>query len=304
MSAPPKAIWVPGALGMLGRAVVQELEGRGLPVVRSDRELPIEDPEAVARALRAHDISHVINCAAYTRVDDAEDHPSEAYAANARGPAVVASAAATSGAAFLQISTDYVFDGQSRQPYREEDACAPLGVYAKSKHEGERRVLEQLAHRPEAPVYVVRTSWLFGDGPCFPRTMLGLFRERAELSVVSDQRGRPTYAVDLARAVLELLRLSPSRRPSLPAPGLYHFANRGETSWHALALTLLEKARARGVSVKTERVLAIPTSGYPTRATRPPYSVLDTTKIERELETPPRPFEQALDDFLERELSR
>jgi dTDP-4-dehydrorhamnose reductase len=251
-------ILVTGGRGQLGRSVVARAEGHTVWAPDVD-ELDICDAAQCAR-VAGHDL--VINAAAYTAVDKAETERDRAFAINRDGAGNLARACAERGIRFLHVSTDYVFDGTGTRPYREDDPIAPLGVYGASKAEG-----EQAVH--EAGGTVVRTSWLFAEGgPSFVHTMLRLAKERPVLRVVGDQRGCPTYAGDLADA---LLQLTPRERT-------YHYCNAGETTWHAFATAIIEEARRR-VPLACERIEAITTAEYPTPAKRPAYSVLATTRI-------------------------
>lgn len=287
---------------MLGQAVAARLTDLALPFDATDQELDITDLARVGDYAEANRFTHVINCAAYTAVDQAESQAVVAHAVNAEGPHHLALAASRIGAALLHVSTDYVFDGRARQPYREDDACNPLGAYARSKRDGELRVLETLAHDPGGrSVYILRTSWLYGEGgPNFVATMLRLMAERRELRVVADQRGRPTYTRDLAEAAVSLLGLDASASRPAADSGVYHFANRGETSWHEFAMAILEYGRQRGYPLIAEAIEAIATADYPRPAPRPAYSVLATDKIEAVLGRAPRPWQDALRDYLDR----
>ncbi len=287
-------VWVAGASGMLGRAVCAELGRRGVEVVGTDLEVDIAEPGAVAAALARTGASHVVNCAAYTRVDDAEREEELARRVNAAGPEVLGRAALERGAALVHFSTDYVFAGDGGRPYVEDDPAAPRGAYARTKREGEERLL---ALGPGLRLHLVRTSWLFGaGGPNFVGTMLGLMASREELRVVADQRGRPTYAPDLAAAALDLAGLAAGgeRAPS----GCYHFANAGETTWYDFACRIRERAAALGFPVQARVVHPVTTAEFPRPAPRPAYSVLDTAKITAALARAPRPWHDALDDHL------
>lgn len=289
-------LWLVGAGGMLGRAFAEGLARTGIRVVQTDAEVDITDGEAVRTLARAERPTHIINCAAYTRVDDAETHPAEAQRINVLGPENLALAAAESESCLVHISTDYVFAGDAREPYDEAAPCAPKSVYGRTKWEGERRVLA-LPCRSRA--YVVRTSWLFGKhGNNFVRTILRLLASEDELRVVSDQIGRPTYAPDLALAVLRLIGVEP--RGAAPAePGVYHYANRGATSWHAFACAIREGALRRQFPVRTRKVTAVATSEVPRPATRPAYSVLSTARYEAATASTPREWPETLEAYFD-----
>lgn len=279
-------VWVAGANGGLGRALVDVLATRRIATCASDHVVDIADAAQVDAFLANERPTHLVNCAAYTAVDQAEREQAAAQRANTEGPAVLAKACAARGLYAIQLSTDYVFDGDKGTPYLEDDAPAPRSVYGATKLAGERAFLDAISARGA----VVRTSWLYSaHGKSFPRTMLRLMQERDELSVVSDQHGRPTWAPDLAEALLDVL--------ARELVGTFHWANAGVTTWHALASAVREQALARGLPVKAKAMHPIPTSAYPTPAARPRWSVLDTAKLERALGRSPRPWQATLPDF-------
>jgi dTDP-4-dehydrorhamnose reductase len=228
--------------------------------------------------------THIVNCAAYTNVDGAEKEPEIAFAVNTRGASNIAQIACECDARLIHISTDYVFNGIGTQPYVEEDLCAPINQYGQSKWEGEKRVLEAF---PEA--CIVRTSWLFGSkGKNFISSLMHWFQQKEELQVVFDQRGKPTYCQDLAAAILTLL----------DKQGIIHFANDGERSRYQIALDLLEASKERGIQLRCQRIIPVPSSTFPTLATRPSYSVLDTNKYFHLADIKPRPWAAILNDYL------
>ena len=230
-------------------------------------ELDVGDGEAVRTFFRGRRFEAVVNCAAYTAVDKAEDEPELAARVNADGPRHLADALAETETPLVHLSTDYVFDGKSCRPYTEADAPAPTSVYGATKLAGERAVLEHAA-----TALVVRTSWVYSPhGNNFVKTMLRLGAERARLGVVFDQIGTPTCAADLARAVAEILpRLEAGTRR------VRHFSNEGACSWYDFARAVMELS---GLACEVEPIL---TRDYPTRATRPFYSVLDKSEIKRD----------------------
>jgi dTDP-4-dehydrorhamnose reductase len=269
----------------------------GCATVATDRRLDIGDLGAVSRIVESEQPMLIVNAAGYTRVDAAETHEEEAFRANALGPENLGRLAAQSGASVLHFSTDYVFDGRTNEPYREESRPTPLGAYARTKAEGERRLLEVTGGRS---VYLIRTSWMFADqGPSFVQRILELIAARDEVRVVKDQRGRVTHASDLADAALRLAGLvEPERHRASACPhGVYHFANRGEVTRHAFAEAILERATASGLPVRARRIVPVTTAEYPLSAARPAYCVLATEKIEAALGITPRPWQAALDDF-------
>jgi dTDP-4-dehydrorhamnose reductase len=255
---------IPGAGGMLGRDLVAVLAADGEDVAAPARqELDITDEAAVGAALRASRPDVVVNCAAWTAVDDAEANEDQALAVNGRGAAHLAAACASGYGAgeipLIQLSTDYVFAGDARRPYAEQAGAGPRSAYGRSKLAGEQAVLRLLP----GVGYVVRTAWLYGaHGRNFVRTMIRLERERPIVDIVSDQRGQPTWTVDVARQIVALVR---SQAPA----GIYHATSSGEATW-------FEEAREifRLLGADPARVRPIASSAYPTPAPRPRYSVL------------------------------
>ena len=216
-------------------------------------------------------LSSVINAAAYTAVDRAESGSEAAFAVNREGPAHLADRCRKRGIPLIHVSTDYVFDGEKGKPYVEEDPIAPLGVYGKSKAAGEAEVRQRL---PEH--IIVRTAWLVGvHGHNFVKNMLRLGRERETLKVVSDQQGCPTFAADLADAILVMAKQAEIRK--LVPWGTYHYCGRGETTWHGFAEAIFEIA-GQYEKFALKNLLPISTAEYPTPVKRPANSVLDCTK--------------------------
>lgn len=211
----------------------------------------------------------VVNAAAYTAVDRAEDEPNAAFRANADAPAELARACAQSGALLVHYSTDYVFDGQGRRPYLENDPTAPLGIYGSSKLAGEQAIVSSGCRH-----MIFRTAWVYGDhGSNFMRTMLRLAAQRDQLKVVSDQVGTPTPAALIATVTAQALR------SNMGQSGLWHLTAMDHTSWHGFAQAIVDEAVARGLLARAPEVLPIGTEEYPTRARRPAYSCLDTTSL-------------------------
>jgi len=267
---------ITGASGMLGRDLQAALAGREVTALgRAD--LDVTDAAAVAAAVRGHDV--VLNCAAYTKVDDAETHEAEAYAANATGPANLAAASADLGARLVTISTDYVFDGRATAPYAEDRPRDPINAYGRTKAAGEELALE--AH-PEG-TYVVRTAWLYGEhGPNFARTMLQLAASRDTWSVVDDQLGQPTWTADLATQLVAMLDAD------APA-GIYHGTNSGEATWFEFARAVLEES-----GLDPERITPTDSSAFVRPAPRPAYSVLGHDAWRAAGLAPMRPWREAL----------
>ena len=248
---------VAGAGGMLGTDLVGLLRGRGARVTALGRhDLDVTDETQVMQQVREVDV--VVNCAAWTAVDDAETREAEAFVLNAVAPQLLARAARLAGARMVHVSTDYVFDGSATRPYAESAPLAPRSAYGRTKAAGEWAV------RAECPDHlVVRTAWLYGaHGACFPKTMARLAAERDELSVVADQVGQPTWTADLADLVLRLVDAG------APA-GPYHGTSSGETSWHGFTREIV-----RTLGRDPEMVRETTTDAFPRPAPRPAYSVL------------------------------
>ena len=276
-----------GAGGQLGRELelTQPSACRAVYVTRT--EVDIADANQVTAYLDTAKPSTIINAAAYTAVDRAEKEPEQAEAANVAGPRNLAAWAAGSGARLIHISTDFVFDGSAGEPYKPTDEPRPLGVYGKTKLEGERAVLDAGAGH-----IVLRTGWVYSrHGSNFVRTMLRLMQEREQLSVVEDQIGTPTWARELAGVCWAL-------RDNTACSGIYHWSDRGTCSWFDFALAIQEEALALGLIEKRATVLPIPAREYPTPATRPSYSVLDKTDTRAALGYSGRPWRHALRDML------
>lgn len=245
-------ILVTGASGQLGYDVERELERRGIEHLgTSSRELDITDREAVERLMAAYRPDAAIHCAAYTKVDLAEDEPERCWAVNADGTRNMAAACRKTGAKLLYISTDYVFPGAGERSYETGDPTGPVNTYGRSKLAGELAVQSLLEK-----YFIVRISWVFGkNGNNFVKTMLRLAETKAELSVVCDQIGSPTYTADLAPLLCDMVQTE--------RYGVYHATNEGTCAWSEFAEAIFELA-GRQVTV-----YPIPTSAYPTRAVRP-----------------------------------
>jgi dTDP-4-dehydrorhamnose reductase len=283
-----------GSNGQLGWELVRQCRERGVDFLALDfPEIDLGDGGSVEARLGDLPFDALVNAAAYTAVDRAESEPGPAFAINRDGPAVLARICRSRCVPMIHVSTDYVFDGTKKGAYSEDDPVAPLGVYGRSKAEGERAVREGL---PEH--LILRTAWLCGvHGQNFVKTMLKLGRERDALRVVADQRGCPTFAADLAAAILSIYRRH--REGQSVEWGTYHYCGAGEASWHEFAEAIFAIAR-RYESLKVAQVAAIATSEYPTPARRPANSVLDCSKIERRLGIRPRPWREALEEMMGR----
>ncbi len=258
-----------GASGQLGQCLAHVAQERGttglvfLPVDQAN----ILNPAGLQALFAEHRPAYVINCAAYTAVDKAEDELDLARKVNRDGVENLARLCGEHGTVLIQISTDFVFAGTGNQPLLETDATAPISAYGLTKLEGEQ-VIPPLTDR----YFILRTSWLYSEfAGNFVKTMRKLGRERDELRVIWDQTGTPTYAIDLAGCILHLIETQSQ------AFGLYHYSNEGLTSWYDFAVAIFELS---GISVKTT---PIRTSEYPTKAARPLYSVMDKSKVKAAL---------------------
>lgn len=263
-----KTVLVTGANGQLGNSL-RALSGRYSSYVflfTDVDELDICDKEAVRAYVNGNQVDYILNCAAYTAVDKAEDNEALCLRINADAVRNLGEAASEAGARVLHISTDYVFDGTAHIPYVETDPTCPVSVYGRTKLAGEEALLSVC---PDA--VIIRTAWLYSEyGRNFVKTMLRLGKEREEISVVFDQVGTPTYAGDLAEAMCKVLEAS--ERGAFH-PGIYHYSNEGVCSWYDFTVKILQMA---GLPC---RVKPIESKDYPSLAVRPPYSVLNKKKI-------------------------
>ena len=287
-------LMIVGAGGQLGRELVRLVAAHSRERVTAlDRsDLDVADPARVRAAVRRTAPDAVVNAAAYTAVDRAESEPERAFAVNRDGPRHLAEACAEIGAAMIHVSTDFVFDGRTDRPYLEDDPVSPLGVYGQSKADGEAAVRAALDRH-----LIVRTSWLYGVfGQNFAKTMIRLGREREILRVVDDQRGCPTCAGDLARALLRLARAV--RDSESVSWGVYHFCGEGVATWHEFAEAVLESARVH-LPLAVREIRPISTAEYPTPARRPAFSALDCGKIAKNFGIHPRPWRECLAEVVE-----
>jgi dTDP-4-dehydrorhamnose reductase len=279
--------WLVGAAGMLGRQLAAAFGSLGLPFLASDCEVDIRSAQELDAFSRNRAIGWIVNCAAYTAVDRAEDEPDTALAVNVAGVENLARLAARLRAKLVHFSSDYVFAGDRPQPYREDDAPRPLSRYGFSKWQGEQRLAA--AHERH---FLIRISWLYGvHGANFVHTMLRLFRERERVRVVDDQFGSPTYAALLAANVARLVAADSGRF------GVYHYCDAGVISWFEFAKAVQELALQAGLLDSKVPIEAIPTSQFPTRATRPLRAVLAVGKVQQELGFAVRPWRANLAEF-------
>lgn len=283
-------ILITGANGQLGREMRRLLEGdnRFAPTYTDVDELNITDMDAVDQMVGSLQLDYIINCAAYTAVDRAEDDENTAAMINAQAVENLASAAARHGVRMIHVSTDYVFDGEGNRPYREDDAPHPVSAYGRTKLAGELALQRLL---PEQSI-ILRTAWLYSPhGKNFVKTMLELGRSRDSLRVVYDQLGSPTSATDLARAIITVMCADEWH------PGIYHYCNEGAVSWYDFT-----KAIHRLAGITTCDVQPCLSHEFPAKAHRPAYSVLDKAKFKTTFGTTIPYWEESLEELINNRL--
>ena len=280
------------SLAPLGEVIVSTRSGM-LPDGELCERADFDAPETLAVLIERIAPDIVVNAAAYTAVDRAEDDVDAAFRANADAPRLIAEACKQRDALLVHYSTDYVFDGHGTRPYREDDPVAPLGVYGASKLAGEQAIRTSGARH-----LIFRTAWVYAaHGKNFLRTMLRLAAERDELRVVTDQIGSPTPAGLIADVTAQVLAQSPEQS------GLWHLTAGGQTSWHGFAEAIVAMAFQYGLLARKPVVLPIATADYPTRAARPAYSVLDTRRLQQDFEVPIPDWREALSTTLSARMS-
>jgi dTDP-4-dehydrorhamnose reductase len=280
---------VTGVRGMLGQDLRPRLARAGFEVVGLDKnQLDITRWESVLRSFESILPDLAINCAAYTEVDRAESNLEIALAVNRDGARHLARICRRLGIPLIHLSTDYVFDGNSEQPYREDDTADPINFYGLSKWQGEEAI------RKELPSHlIVRTSWLYGaHGHNFVKTILKLAREKEEIRVVADQSGCPTWTGDLAEAIISMAGRVQEYSNDINW-GTYHFCGAGRTTWYGFAEAIVDEGRRRE-TLRAIRILPVSSSDYPTAARRPRWSVLDCQKVGLNFNITPRPWQQGL----------
>jgi dTDP-4-dehydrorhamnose reductase len=265
---------VTGTQGQVVRSLIERSETHDFEIRAIGRpELDLADPDSIARALDVARADVVVNAAAYTAVDKAEAEEALATRINGTGAGLVATAARAMGAPIIHLSTDYVFDGTSDRPYREDDPPAPIGAYGRSKLAGEQAVAA--AHPDHV---ILRTAWVYSPfGANFVKTMLRLGESRSQVRVVADQRGGPTSALDIADAVIAVARAIASAPDRRRLAGVFHMTGGGEASWAEFAARIFAEAEAHGRA--PVEVVPIPTADYPTPARRPANSRLDGARL-------------------------
>jgi dTDP-4-dehydrorhamnose reductase len=294
-------ILVTGATGQVGRALQLELTHLGNVIATDRAQLDLAQPDMVSRLLDQFAPDFIVNAAAYTAVDQAEDEAALAKRINATSPGEMARWAAARSIPLVHFSTDYVFNGAGDRPWREDDATEPLSVYGASKLAGEQSIREA-----GGCSLIVRTSWVFASqGKNFLRTIARLAREREELRVVGDQIGAPTSAALIADVVARALAEGNLRHRISQCNGLIHLAASGEASWYQFAVAIVEGLRSRGVKLAVRGIVALRSEDYPTKARRPHNSRLDLTRLRQVFGIEPPNWEEGLArelDLLARQL--
>ena len=308
-------IWLIGCNGMLGSEIAFQLKQNKIPFIGTDKEVDITDISALEKFIKnvetesyfhseqltraQRQIKWIINCSAYTNVEKAEEDVELATALNATGPQNIARVARNIGAKLIHISTDYVFNGKGTSPYNEDSAREPLGVYGKTKAEGEIAIQKEMSQ-----FYIIRTAWLYGfDGKNFVYTMTNLMNSKEEIKVVNDQKGSPTCAVDLAEVVLKFIQKSEKAKSffgknSAPSYGIYHFTNEGETTWFEFAQEI-NKLGVKHQKINNNcKVQPCTSAEFAAKVERPTYSVLDKTKITKEFKMKIPAWEVSLEKFI------
>ena len=279
-----KKILVTGANGQLGKEL--KVLSSSFPgfdfIFLSKEDLPIHLIEEVNKVFKQYNPHYLINCAAYTAVDKAETEKDMAFRVNGEAVGVLAAVCKEYGAAFIHISTDYVFDGMATVPYKENSPTNPQSVYGASKLEGERLAIAFNHHS-----IIIRTSWVYSEfGKNFVKTMMKLMNEKEEINVVNDQLGSPTYAADIAATIMDIISSGQWQ------PGIYNYSNCGIISWYDFALRIKEKIGF------TCSINPIPSAQFPTAAKRPAWSVLDNEKIQQTFGVKPKNWQDSLDACL------
>lgn len=289
-------IWVIGCNGMLGTQLCRQLKKNKIEFEGTDRNVSVTDISALEKFAENKKIDFIVNCSAYTAVDNAEADFERAQQLNVLGPKNIAEVAKKTGATLIHISTDYVFDGKgardaagNRIPYTEDCEISPLGVYGKTKADGEKAVVSSIKN-----FYILRTAWLYGwDGKNFVYTMIRAMNTRNEVKVVSDQRGTPTFCGTLADVIIKIIKAK-----NVPF-GIYHVTDEGEISWWDFAVEINAQAKNFGLLENPAcKVNPCTTEEYPTPAKRPAYSVLSKEKIQSALGIKLPPWQESLKKFL------
>ncbi len=268
-----KKIWLVGNKGMLGKQIEKKLLTDGISFIATDKNTDITNLEEVENFVDDRDFDVVINCAAYTAVDRAEDEEMLAYEINSEGPKNLAIAAKKANAELIHFSTDYVYSGNKAGKYTENDRTDPISVYGQTKLKGEENIQKELDN-----YYILRLSWLYGVyGNNFVKTMVKLFKNHEEITVVNDQRGSPTYCKALAKNIVKLIK---SENKSY---GVYNYSDEGDISWYDFALCIKNITKSIDNLDSSVKIKPIPSSEFPQKADRPKNSVMDKSKIKKNL---------------------
>lgn len=306
-------VWVIGSNGMLGTELSRRLESASIPWIGTDKEVDITDINAIDDFIKNYETSSfltshstgedririIVNCAAYTAVEKAEEDKDLAYKLNTVGPRNIARSARKASARLIHISTDYVFDGTASTPYTEDIIKKPLGVYGETKSLGEDEIQKEMTQ-----YYILRTAWLYGhDRPNFVYTMTKLMNSHETLRVVNDQFGTPTYAGDLSNAIVKIIQMSekailkPVSTDYIPF-GIYNFTNLGIISWYDFASKIYELGKKYKLITNECTVNPCSTEEYGAKVKRPAFSVLDKTKIQKTLKIKIPKWQLSLEKFM------
>jgi dTDP-4-dehydrorhamnose reductase len=286
-------ILLTGTAGQVGGALLPLLlKGKHTVIAPEQEDFDLSKPELLASHLEAVKPDLIINPAAYTAVDKAEDETALAFVVNGEAPGELAMWAAARSVPMIHFSTDFVFDGSVNRSWREEDPTGPLSVYGRSKLAGEEAV-----RGAGGPHLIIRTAWVYGArGANFMRTMIRLARERDTLRVVADQHGTPTSTATIATSLVQILEQGAKDLPAsfARADGLVHLTNSGSTNWHGFAVAIVDGLKSRGVPLKAGEVTPITTAEFPSKAKRPANSHLDLTRLKQVYGVIPSPWESSL----------
>ncbi len=308
-------IWLIGCKGMLGCEITRQLTENKLPFVGTDQEVDITNPKAIEDFANQQEtnsyfpskelehsskqIKWIINCAAYTNVDNAEENEELATKINEDGARNIARLARSIGAKLIHISTDYVFDGKTNIPYTEDSVKAPLNIYGKTKSLGENEIQKAMNQ-----YYIIRTSWLYGsEGNNFVKKMTDLMNTNSEIKVINDQSGSPTSAVDLANMIVKLIEKCDNSvqiigKNSAPAFGIYNYSNEGKTTWYDFAKAIYNFGKKYGLINNNCNITPCSYTEYSTTAVRPSFSVLSKEKIKNALKIKIPEWNKSLERFL------
>lgn len=282
-------IWIIGNKGMLGRDLEKSFRKCGLDYIGSDVELDILRPEELSRFGRLHHPTHIVNCAAYTAVDKAEEDARRAYQINAEGVRNIAEVSCEIGAKLIHISTDYIFNGESEKPLTEDAPAEPLNVYGASKLQGEMNLIQEMKQ-----YFIIRTAWLYGEyGSNFVHTMLKLMKEQDQINVIDDQIGSPSWTVELSELIITIIQSDSEQY------GVYNYSGEGSTSWFGFASSIYKLGQSSGLIKGNCRIIPCDSESFITKAKRPTYSLLKKDKIRNTFNFDPSTWEQSLGLYIE-----